>query len=98
MSRGRLVLVTGGVRSGKSAFAQRLAGKAANAGAGSVGFVATARVWDDEMAARVARHQADRPQTWRTIEEPLHLVHAVEQAFEPSSERRRGALASRPCR
>jgi len=71
-----LTLILGGARSGKSRFAQRLA-----ANAERVCLVATlAPAGDAEMQARVARHRADRPAWWRTIEEPLVLADAVERA------------------
>jgi len=70
-----LTLILGGARSGKSRLAQRLA-----ATAGSVCYIATARPGDDpEMAARIERHRADRPSSWRTVEEPLALADAVER-------------------
>lgn len=62
---GRFALVLGGARSGKSAFAERLARAA---GGDGVLYIATARVNDDEMAARVARHCAQRPAAWDTVE------------------------------
>jgi adenosylcobinamide kinase/adenosylcobinamide-phosphate guanylyltransferase len=69
-------LIIGGARSGKSRLAQRLA-----QAAGLVTYIATAEAGDDaEMAARIARHRADRPATWRTIEEPLELASAIEKA------------------
>src|SRR5262249_18556305 len=40
-------------------------------------FVATARASDDEMAARIARHRADRSAEWTTVEEPLDLARAM---------------------
>jgi adenosylcobinamide kinase/adenosylcobinamide-phosphate guanylyltransferase len=71
-----LTLVLGGARSGKSRMAHRLA-----APAGRVSYVATAQAGNDaEMAARIERHRADRPTSWRTIEEPLALAAAVERA------------------
>ena len=54
---GRLILILGGARSGKSTHALRLA----RANAGQVVFIATAEAQDDEMRARVAAHQAERP-------------------------------------
>jgi len=73
-----LTLILGGARSGKSRFAQRLAG-----GAARVCYVATMLPGDDaEMQARVARHQSDRPASWRTIVEPLALADAVEKAAQ----------------
>jgi adenosylcobinamide kinase / adenosylcobinamide-phosphate guanylyltransferase len=67
-----LILVTGGVRSGKSTFAEQLAEQSGK----KVLYLATARVEDDEMRERVALHQARRPANVRTVEEALepHLV------------------------
>ena len=75
-----LTLVLGGARSGKSRHAQTLA----TAAGSSVLFVATAAAVspeeDPEMAARIARHRADRPSHWKTLEAPLDLVAAVRSA------------------
>ena len=68
-------LVLGGARSGKSAFAQKAAEKAV--GAGRAIMIATGQAFDDEMALRIARHQADRGESWITIEAPLDLSEAV---------------------
>jgi adenosylcobinamide kinase/adenosylcobinamide-phosphate guanylyltransferase len=73
---GRLVLVLGGARSGKSAFAERLA--RAEAG-DAVLYIATATVTDEEMAIRIARHRADRPANWETAELPMHVGEALRQ-------------------
>ncbi|MCL1981442.1 MAG: bifunctional adenosylcobinamide kinase/adenosylcobinamide-phosphate guanylyltransferase [Proteobacteria bacterium] len=63
---GRIILVTGGARSGKSSFAEQLA-----AGLGqNIVYIATARVLDDEMAERIARHRRQRPAAWQTHETP----------------------------
>jgi adenosylcobinamide kinase/adenosylcobinamide-phosphate guanylyltransferase len=71
LSRKAITLVLGGVRSGKSRYAQTLA-----AGVSPVAFVATARRSDsdEEMQRKIERHRADRPQEWKTIEEPLDLA------------------------
>jgi adenosylcobinamide kinase / adenosylcobinamide-phosphate guanylyltransferase len=74
LSRKTITLVLGGVRSGKSRYAQTLA-----AGVSPVAFVATARRSDsdEEMQRKIERHRADRPQEWRTIEEPLDLASVL---------------------
>ena len=74
---GHLTLVTGGARSGKSAYAESLALRAASA-AGTeslaerldrpVTYIATLTPLDEEMHDRVARHRARRPASWRTVE------------------------------
>jgi adenosylcobinamide kinase/adenosylcobinamide-phosphate guanylyltransferase len=73
--RGRLTLILGGARSGKSRYAEQLA-----ASASDVVFIATAEALDDDMAARIARHRADRPSYWNTIEAPLDLAGAIASA------------------
>jgi adenosylcobinamide kinase/adenosylcobinamide-phosphate guanylyltransferase len=74
----RLILILGGARSGKSTFAERLAASSGKA----VAFIATATASDDEMRARIARHRAFRPEKWHTLEEPLELARAVQQAYK----------------
>jgi adenosylcobinamide kinase/adenosylcobinamide-phosphate guanylyltransferase len=68
------LFILGGVRSGKS----RLAISGIPSGA-RVAFVATAEPRDAEMAARIARHQAERPGGWLTIEEPTEIVARVSE-------------------
>ena len=70
---GQLILILGGARSGKSAYAERLAHERG----GAVLFVATATAGDDEMAQRIAAHRADRPAAWRTLEAPTGVAAAV---------------------
>ena len=65
---GRLILVTGGTRSGKTACAEGLVGGPA---AEKVTYLATAEPRDEEMAERIRRHQARRPPHWQTVESPL---------------------------
>jgi len=67
-AKGRLVFVLGGASSGKSECALRLAGSR-----GRRAFVATGQGLDDEMAERIARHQATRSTDWETVEEPLEV-------------------------
>jgi adenosylcobinamide kinase/adenosylcobinamide-phosphate guanylyltransferase len=73
---GPLVLVGGGVRSGKSAFALDLARRMGSSRA----FVATAQALDAEMAARIERHRRERAEDFETIEEPLDLTGALARA------------------
>ena len=70
----RLILVTGGARSGKSDYAER---RALELGAEAVTYVATAAPGDDEMARRIARHRDGRPRGWRTVEAPRDAGAAV---------------------
>jgi adenosylcobinamide kinase/adenosylcobinamide-phosphate guanylyltransferase len=69
----RRVLVLGGARSGKSTFAERLAASLEP----PVAYVACATASDDEMAARIAQHRAQRPSDWLTVESPASLQVAV---------------------
>ena len=63
------LFVVGGARSGKSRFAaERLPSDA------RIVFVATAEARDEDMAKRIARHRAERPPRWSTVEEPCDLV------------------------
>ncbi len=73
----RLILVTGGARSGKSAYAQE---RAERLGGGAVTMIATARPDDPEMARRIARHRRERPRSWPTEESPLDVASALRQA------------------
>jgi len=68
-------LILGGVRSGKS----RLAEQHAQASGLPVTYIATATVEDDEMRARIAHHQAQRPGHWQLVEEPLALAAALQR-------------------
>ncbi len=70
---GRLVLITGGARSGKSGYAQ----KRVEAYSGNLLYVATAEARDEEMAARVAQHQSERGARWSSLEEPLLLAERL---------------------
>jgi len=69
-------LVLGGARSGKSRYALEQARQAAQ----SVAFVATARALDSDMTARIARHRAERPSRWTTIEAPSDVAAACRRA------------------
>jgi adenosylcobinamide kinase / adenosylcobinamide-phosphate guanylyltransferase len=71
-----LVVYVGGARSGKS----RLARERAEASGADVVFVATGEARDEEMAERIARHRAERPSHWLTVEEPVELARSVADA------------------
>jgi adenosylcobinamide kinase / adenosylcobinamide-phosphate guanylyltransferase len=74
-------LVLGGARSGKSAFALASAGKKV----GGKFFFATAEIRDLEMKERIARHQAERSSSWKTIETPIDLVGALHKENRPDA-------------
>ena len=67
-----VTFVLGGVRSGKSRFAQRIA-----SGSVRVIFIATAKPSDPEMQLRIERHRKSRPAAWRTLEVPVDLDAAI---------------------
>lgn len=72
------LLVLGGARSGKSAYAQ----KRCEALGERLVYIATARAGDDEMAQRIARHRAERGPAWTTLEADLDLCPAIARATE----------------
>ncbi|MFV0290231.1 MAG: bifunctional adenosylcobinamide kinase/adenosylcobinamide-phosphate guanylyltransferase [Mangrovibacterium sp.] len=72
MTKAKIHFITGGQRSGKSSYAQKLAlAKTSNPV-----YLATARIWDDDFKARVRRHQNDRGAEWTNLEIPVHIVQA----------------------
>jgi len=74
------VLVTGGVRSGKSRFAEKLAAHFKR-----VLYLATAQALDPEMQQRIELHQLRRDSEWKTLEEPIDLLDGLQmhdQAFD----------------
>lgn len=73
------ILILGGARSGKSRFAQELAGTLGT----KVLFVATGQPLDEEMKARIAEHKKIRPSTWKTIEAPHNVLEQIgEHTFD----------------
>jgi adenosylcobinamide kinase/adenosylcobinamide-phosphate guanylyltransferase len=70
---GKITLILGGARSGKSRYAIGLAKKAS----GRVAFIATARGLDEEMKRRIWVHRKRRPSHWKTVEETKDLAAAV---------------------
>jgi adenosylcobinamide kinase/adenosylcobinamide-phosphate guanylyltransferase len=91
-SQDRFTFVTGGARSGKSTFAERLAAQLAEPLGARVIYLATSETNDVEMAARVAAHRAARPAAWTTVECPLEVPAAVREHAGPGA--RAGFAAS----
>ena len=67
----RIILITGGQRSGKSSKAEELALSLSE----NPVYLATAHVWDEEFRERVRKHQERRGPQWTNIEEEIHLSH-----------------------
>ena len=72
---GNFIFILGGARSGKSAYAQARAKEESK----EVTYIATAEIGDAEMRKRIAKHISSRPKHWKTIEEPLNLIGAIER-------------------
>lgn len=75
---GKLIFVTGGARSGKSSFAEGLAGDLGE----KILYVATSIPFDDEMKDRVRRHRERRPGSWKTLEAPRDVGSRVSAEAE----------------
>ena len=65
----KVILITGGQRSGKSSYAEQLAHTLTDAPV----YMATAKIWDEEFRKRVERHQQNRGPEWTNIEEEKYL-------------------------
>lgn len=74
-----LTLILGGARSGKSAYAERLAAESVR----PVLYVATAQALDDEMSERIRQHRERRPANWRTLEAPRWAGMAIAATVRP---------------
>ncbi len=72
-------LILGGIKSGKSRFAEQLAIEQSEEVGRPVSLIVTAQGLDEGMAQRIARHQAERPLDWISTEAPVHLGSAIEQ-------------------
>ncbi|WP_406720808.1 bifunctional adenosylcobinamide kinase/adenosylcobinamide-phosphate guanylyltransferase [Thioclava litoralis] len=71
----KIILMTGGARSGKSRLAEE---QAQRLGSPAI-YIATARIWDDETQERVDEHRARRVTGWRDIEAPIDLARALRE-------------------
>ena len=80
-------LVLGAARSGKTRFALSTAKSLASAQEKEVVYVATAEAHDEEMRERIARHRAERPAVWRTLEASRELARSLASigALAPSA-------------
>ena len=76
---GKIILVTGGARSGKSKFAEKLALKLGN---GRAAYIATAQIFDEEMAHRIKLHKERRGKNWLTFESPFNADKTISYAAE----------------
>ena len=73
---GKLSLILGGARSGKSTYAEKIAKEI---GGDSVLYVATSEAKDEEMKERILKHRATRPAAWETVEAPRRIAQALGQ-------------------
>ena len=73
---GKLTLILGGARSGKSSFAEQ---RAKELGGENVLYIATSETKDEEMQQRVEKHRAGRPSVWRTVEASRNIAQALRQ-------------------
>jgi len=85
---GKMTLILGGARSGKSSFAEK---RAKELGGDSVLYVATSETKDEEMQQRVEKHRAERPSAWETVEAPRNVAQALRQAQDTALRQERGA-------
>lgn len=77
----KLILVTGGARSGKSTFAEEKAKEFGN----DVLYIATSKAIDDEMKQRIAKHRAQRPAEWETLEDYKNLDRLIADKISEKS-------------
>lgn len=79
METRKLIFITGGVRSGKSAFAEQLAAAHAQRLGSGLHYIACGIPSDKEMQERVKRHRQNREQSWNTWEQPIYVSHIANQ-------------------
>lgn len=82
---GRLILILGGARSGKSHFAQQLAQACSDEEQRSIVYIATAEAGDEHMRQRIKRHRQGRPVGWETVEAPQDVAAAIEIAGDSAA-------------
>lgn len=82
---GRIILISGPVRSGKSDYAENMAARLASEQAAShqtVAYIATAQPFDSEMEERIKLHRTRRPAAWKTYETPFEPWEAIRSGYE----------------
>jgi adenosylcobinamide kinase/adenosylcobinamide-phosphate guanylyltransferase len=82
---GRIILISGPVRSGKSDYAENMAARLSSEqaeGHQTVAYIATAQPFDSEMEERIKLHQSRRPSTWQTYEAPFEPWEAIRSGYE----------------
>src|SRR5699024_11022611 len=87
MAQGNLIFISGGVRSGKSSFAESYAAQVAESKDKNLYYLATSLCFDDEMTKRIKHHQATRGKSihnWQTIEASKDISEAVYKEHEDS--------------
>lgn len=87
MAQGNLIFISGGVRSGKSSFAESYAAQVAESKAKNLYYLATSLSFDDEMTKRIKHHQATRGKSihnWQTIEASKDISEAVSNEHKDS--------------
>lgn len=77
----KLILITGGIKSGKSRFAEEMAQGLSR----KVLYIATAQALDLEMKSKISLHQERRPDHWITVEEPYDIKNAIEANSDNSN-------------
>ncbi len=78
MVRGKLTFISGGVRSGKSSYAEKLLVNEAQKNAARLVYIASGVATDSEMRARIERHKSDRStNSWTTLEQPVELEEVL---------------------
>ena len=86
---GKLTLILGGARSGKSTFAEQ---RAKELGGDYVLYVATSETKDEEMQQRVEKHRSERPSAWVTLEAPRNVAQALRQAQDTALRQERSEV------
>ncbi len=77
---GKIILVLGGTKSGKTSYTQRLAAELSKSKGKNVTYIATAQGLDEGMEKRISAHRSSRPKEWITVEEPFKISRILQKA------------------